>query len=188
MSDEEKVDLGEKNKKKKRIYMTIGIISGIIIIILGVFLNSFTKNYLYNGKIGHNIFVEDVDISHLSKEEAIKQISDKYTPQNLNLKYEDLNFEVKAEDIDYKYNIEDIVKDAYNNKLKNKIFHLLCEYEEDGEWEKFLDSILIELDGFSEEEKTINYYILYKKLSSLRYLRYKYFRPTIFECMSLVGK
>ena len=80
------------------------------------------------------------------------------------------------------------VKDGYNNKLKNKIFHLLCEYEEDGEWEKFLDSILIELDGFSEEEKTINYYILYKKLSSLRYLRYKYFRPTIFECMSLVGK
>ena len=40
------------------------------------------------------------------------------------------------------------VKDAYNNKLKNKIFHLLCEYEEDGEWEKFLDSILIELEGF----------------------------------------
>ena len=68
------------------------------------------------------------------------------------------------------------------------LINKLCEYEEDGEWEKFLDSILIELDGFSEEEKTINYYILYKKLSSLRYLRYKYFRPAIFECMSLVGK
>ena len=53
------------------------------------------------------------------------------------------------------------VKDAYNNKLKIKILDLLCEYEVDGEWEKFLDSILIELDGFSEEEKTINYYILY---------------------------
>lgn len=77
---------------------------------------------------------------------------------------------------------------GYLNKLKNKIYGLLCEQEKNGEWEKFLDSILIELDGFSEEEKTINYYILYKKLSSLRYLRYKYFRPTIFECMSLVGK
>lgn len=128
MSDEEKVDFGENNKKKKVIYMTIGIISGIIIIILGVFLNSFTKNYLYNGKIGHNIFVEDVDISHLSKEEAIKQISDKYTPQNLNLKYEDLNFEVKAEDIDYKYNIEDIVKDAYNNTRTGSYFKDIINY------------------------------------------------------------
>ena len=40
------------------------------------------------------------------------------------------------------------MQEGYNNKLKNKIFHLLCEYEEDGEWEKFLDSILIELEGF----------------------------------------
>ena len=30
------------------------------------------------------------------------------------------------------------VKDAYNNKLKNKIFHLLCEYEEDGEHGRLL--------------------------------------------------
>ena len=80
------------------------------------------------------------------------------------------------------------VREGYCNKLKNKLFGLLCEFEKNREWERFLDSILIELSGFKEEEKTINYYILYKKLSSLRYLRYKYFRPTIFECMSLVGK
>ena len=32
----------------------------------------------------------------------------------------------------------------YNN-LKNRLFGLLCEYEKGREWEKFLDSILIEL-------------------------------------------
>ena len=79
-------------------------------------------------------------------------------------------------------------QEGYANKLKNKLFGLLCEFEKNREWEKFLDSIIIEIKGISEEERTINYYILYKKLSSLRYLRYKYFRPTIFECMSLVGK
>ena len=56
------------------------------------------------------------------------------------------------------------------------------------EWEKYLDYILIELINFSEEEKSINYYILITKLSSLRYLRYEYFRTTIFECMGLVNK
>lgn len=77
--------------------------------------------------------------------------------------------------------------EAYNNKLKNKLFGLLCEYEKNREWEKFLDSILIELSGWEEERKTINYYILFYKISSLRYLKYEYFRSTIFDCMTLLG-
>jgi hypothetical protein len=79
-------------------------------------------------------------------------------------------------------------REGYLNKLKNKLFGLLCEYEKGREWEKFLDSIIVELYGFSEEEKTINYYVLFYKLSSLRYLSYKYFRTTIFDCMDLLGK
>ena len=80
------------------------------------------------------------------------------------------------------------VKEAYNNKLKSKLFGLLCEREKGRDWEKFLDSILIELMGYSEEERTINYYTLFHKLSTLRYLRYEYFRGTIFDCMDLISK
>lgn len=80
------------------------------------------------------------------------------------------------------------IQEAYQNKLKSKLFGLLCEREKGREWEKFLDSILIELMGYSEEEKTINYYILFHKLSSLKYLRYEYFRGTIFDCMDLISK
>lgn len=78
--------------------------------------------------------------------------------------------------------------EGYINKLKNRLFGLLCEREKNGEWKKFLDSILIELYSFPDERKTINYYTLYAKLSSLKYLRYDYFRSTIFSCMSLLGK
>ena len=84
--------------------------------------------------------------------------------------------------------INESIKEAYANKLKNKLFGLLCEFEKDREWEKFLDSILIELLGYPEEEKTINYYTLFYKLSSLKYLKYEYFRTTIFDAMGLVGK
>ena len=78
--------------------------------------------------------------------------------------------------------------EGYINKLKNRFFGLLCEREKNSEWEKFLDSILIELYSFPDERKTINYYTLYAKLSSLKYLRYDYFRSTIFSCMSLLEK
>ena len=80
------------------------------------------------------------------------------------------------------------IKEAYNNKLKSKLFGLLCEREKGRDWEKFLDSILIELMGYSEEEKTINYYTLQHKLSTLKYLRYEYFRGVIFDCMDLISK
>ena len=78
--------------------------------------------------------------------------------------------------------------EGYNNNLKNRLFGLLCEYEKEGEWEKFLDSILIELMSYPDERHTINYYRLFTKVSSLRYLSYRYFRTTVFDCMSLLSK
>ena len=78
--------------------------------------------------------------------------------------------------------------EGYNNNLKNRLFGLLCEREKDREWVKFLDSILIELMSYPEENRTINYYRLYTKIASLRYLSYDYFRTTVFDCMSLLSK
>lgn len=80
------------------------------------------------------------------------------------------------------------IREGYNNKLKSQLFGLLCEYEKNREWEAFLDSIIIELLGYAESEKTINYYKLFHKVSSLRYLSYKYFRTTIFDCMNLISR
>ena len=81
-----------------------------------------------------------------------------------------------------------VVLEGYNNKLKSQLYGLLCEYERGRDWENFLESILIELDGFSQEERTINYYTLYHKLAACRHLSYKYFRKTIFDCMSLLSR
>ena len=82
----------------------------------------------------------------------------------------------------------ELLTEAYFNKLKNKYFGLLCEKEKGRDWEKFLDSIIIELYGFPEEERSINWVELVNKTNSLRYLDYEYFRKTIFECMGLLSK
>ena len=78
------------------------------------------------------------------------------------------------------------MKEGYINKLKGKYFGLLCEREKNRECENFLDSILIELYGFSEEDRTINWIELVNKTNTLRFLNYDYFRKTIFECMNLL--
>lgn len=79
------------------------------------------------------------------------------------------------------------VQDVCDAKLKSELYGLLCEYEKGREWEAFLDSIIVELLGYPEEEKTASYYKLFHKISSLRYLSYKYFRTTIFDCMNLIS-
>lgn len=81
-----------------------------------------------------------------------------------------------------------ITKEAYRDKMKKKLYGLLREREKDGEWEKYLDTILIELMGYSDSNRTIDYYTLFGKLSACKYLSYKYYRKTIFECMNLFDR
>lgn len=70
--------------------------------------------------------------------------------------------------------------------LKKKIFGLLNEREKGGQWEKFLDSLLIQISSYDNE--TFKYYQLYSKLSSCRFLSYKYFRKTVFDIMNLLSE
>jgi len=61
--------------------------------------------------------------------------------------------------------IKEIYCEGYRDKMKKRLYGLLREREKDGEWEKFLDTILIELLGYKEDQKTIEYYTLFNKLS-----------------------
>ena len=80
------------------------------------------------------------------------------------------------------------IVEGYNNRLKNKLFGLLCEFEKEGEWESFLESIQLELLGIPVEQRTINYYVLFSNLASLKFVKYQYFRKIIFDSMSLLSK
>ena len=84
--------------------------------------------------------------------------------------------------------VKEIYQEGYRDKMKNRLYGLLREREKDGEWEKFLDSILNELLGYKEELKTIEYYTLFNKLSACRFLSFKYYRKTIFDCMNLFDR
>lgn len=72
---------------------------------------------------------------------------------------------------------------SYREYLKNRLYSLLGEKENNGEWERFLDNIIIELMSLPDTYKKFS---LIGKLSICRFLSYKYFRKTIFECMNLI--
>ena len=77
--------------------------------------------------------------------------------------------------------------DGYKNKLKGRLYGVLCEREKNGDWEKFLNSIIIEIIGMKDDAISINYWALLAKLQALRILSYDAFRKTIFECINLIG-
>lgn len=79
------------------------------------------------------------------------------------------------------------VVEGYQNRLKSKLYSLLCAREEGSEWINFLENIIIELEGIPVESRSINYLVLYFKINSLRHLDYQWFRKTIFDCMSLLS-
>ena len=76
---------------------------------------------------------------------------------------------------------------AYRNKLAGNLYGLLCERENKGKWEEYLDSIYLEFVGLEKELDSINYWKIRAKMGSLRYLTYYFFRKTIFECISLTN-
>ena len=77
------------------------------------------------------------------------------------------------------------LNDEYKKRLRNKLYGVLCEREKHREWKKFLDSIIIELMGIDEKDKSLSYQVLLNKLNSCRFLEYEYFRTTILECLGL---
>ena len=97
-----------------------------------------------------------------------------------------MHLQTYSESLQGKNSIPDETFDGYKNKLKGRFYGLLCEREKDGEWEKFLDSLIIELYGIGAN--SINWWPLISKVNMLKYMSYEYFRKTVFECMNLIGE
>lgn len=82
-------------------------------------------------------------------------------------------------------------KDAwnYNNaRLTNQIYKLLPMYENDEDWIKQLETIVIELHGYNDIFENSSYFmVLIAKLEGLKYITdRKLFRKTVFEAISIL--
>ena len=120
---EEKNDKGFfKNKRN------VFLIAAAIIIVFVCGLNYFTSKYLYNGKIGQNIYIEDVEVSNLTKKEALDIVNAKYPMKDLTLSYDNKNYTITPEDVDLSYNTKEVVDNAYNLTRENSYFSNVMSY------------------------------------------------------------
>ncbi|MCC0650438.1 VanW family protein [Clostridioides sp. ZZV15-6598] len=112
-------------KEKKRTFM---IVLAVLAVVIGVSTYFFNNKFLYNGKIAKNVYIEDINVSDMTKEEALKAITDKYTPEDLNLTYDGKDYKISPNDIDLKYNTEEVVKNAYESTKKGSYLQNLKKY------------------------------------------------------------
>ncbi|MGM9536286.1 MAG: VanW family protein [Intestinibacter sp.] len=121
---EEKNDKGFF-KNKRNVFL---IAAAAIIIVFVCGLNYFTSKYLYNGKIGQNIYIEDVEVSNLTKKEALDIVNAKYPMRDLTLSYDNKNYTITPEDVDLSYNTKEVVDNAYNLTRENSYFSNVMSY------------------------------------------------------------
>lgn len=108
----------EKSKVKK--YKIVGLVA--IICVLGVSINYFNKKYIYTNVIAKNIFIEGIDVSNLTKEEAINYVNENVILGELQLNYNGETNVISPDEIDLKYNTSEVVDEAYNYTKTDSYF------------------------------------------------------------------
>ena len=92
-------NLSSKKKSKTKKYIIICILA-IICVSVGLYINYFNKNYIYTNKIAQNIFIEGIDVSNLTKDEAIKYINENVVPGIIKVYYDKEIQEISPNEID----------------------------------------------------------------------------------------
>ena len=89
---------------------------------IGISINYFNKKYIYTDAIAKNIFIEGIDVSNLTKEEAINYINENITPSDIQLNYDGETNIISLDEIDLKYNTSEVVDEAYNYTKTDSYF------------------------------------------------------------------
>lgn len=89
-----------------------------------------------------------------------------------------------------KYNIDfqrqDVIKNA--RRLTNQLWKLIPMRENNEDWQKQLDTVIIEIVGLNEIFIGPTYIQMLSKLEALKVkeIDFELYRKTIFECISLI--
>ena len=112
--------VSKRNKSSAKKYIIAGVI--VVICLLGFLTNYLNKNYIYTNVIAKNISIEGIDVSNLTKEEAITHINNKIYPSNIVLNYDGQSNIISPDEIDLKYNTIEVVDEAYSYTKTNSYF------------------------------------------------------------------
>ncbi|MEG1255856.1 VanW family protein [Clostridium sp.] len=110
-------DLKKSNKKAKIIAIS-SVITIVILVFVGVTTYIYTTVSKYEAIIMPGVIVEGIDMGSKTKEEAIKELTDKHQEalgsRVINIKAGDKSYNINYSDLQIEYNIEDTVNSAFD--------------------------------------------------------------------------
>ena len=119
-NDEYLVVKDEDKKRNPLIYVLVAIFSIIII-----FLSIVVCYNIFYKKIFSNIDIAGIDVSNLTKEEAINKLNgelENVLNQEILIQYDGKESKIKPSDLGVEYNVEDVVEEAYRIGRIGNIF------------------------------------------------------------------
>lgn len=121
-----------ENKKTLSTLSIFGILLSIFIIILLTIFLIFSFSNMKNENIFSGIYIKNIDVSNLSKNDATKKLNEyiqNYLPEEIILKHGDYETSINLSDLNIKFNINEAVDLSYNiGRNKNFIKIILKFY------------------------------------------------------------
>lgn len=106
----------------KKILITLALILMLLFISVMYFTEEYTNPYMHRG-----VKIEDIDVSNLSKEDALKEVKsvtdEMIKNKVVNFAYEDITVPVLLRDFGYKLNLEDAINKAYSYGRSDNLFY-----------------------------------------------------------------
>ena len=109
-------EMVKKIKNKKKLLIKIGIASVILIFVLIIFSISFALGNINNTKIIKGIYINDIDMSGMSQEEAksnLEALINEKLAKEMTVSYQDYSSTINATVLELNYDINTAIEEAY---------------------------------------------------------------------------
>ena len=129
-NEEKEIRKPKKPKRSAKSKNSKNVIIGLVVLVglLYVGLDHFNNTYIYSNNIAKNIFIENIEVSNMTKEQAIETINKSTKPKDIKLAYEDKKYTITPEEINLKYNVSEAVDEAYNYTKENSYLENVKRY------------------------------------------------------------
>ena len=116
----------KSNKQKKNKGLKFLLIIMIIALMLVIISTIFGVLNINNKKIIQGVYINNIDVSNLTKEEAVNKIENELNNNENNyitLNYDGITKKIYLSDIEGKFDVENAVEVAYNTARDNNLIH-----------------------------------------------------------------
>lgn len=121
----ENIIITDKNNKKSKLCIIVSVIILLLIILMLILSTIFAIINSRTNKIVKGIYIENVDVSNITEEEAksiLTELSDKTKQNEILFKYKEIETPITYEALEVNFDIDSAIKEAYSLGRSGNIF------------------------------------------------------------------